>query len=435
MPHHYWEAQDWLNARELRIRKNGRVCDKFTIVFPKGFKQAHAVAATRMFLERVSRGHAPYRFSLQNFGDDATNPHAHCIFVDESVWNGRRVFRTSDRGSSKRLRQEWAAAANEILQQQEYTFRLDIRRQQEIRHEMAQEQVQHIPEMDPVTENSALEADHEHVDDNDAVEIAPSDAPIHELEELPEEVHARTLTHAEETAMADERGKPITLKEKVQAAHELEKQIAELDADRTRSLRLQEAYAAERELSQTAGEMARREKIALADAENELAALKGQQHFHHSRPDGRAKGFTLMGWDSPARAHAKEIEAEIRAKEIALSHRRSDHARTVTNATHQERTVWELSRQIEAHDRRLFSKQISSISDLNRIVEVFAHARQDALTGLEASEVYQAWKAGMIPQEQALTVLKRLDGGGQYVQMIREHNLVQTYKYQGHRLQ
>jgi hypothetical protein len=430
IPPEYWKAFHWLNAREKRIRKNGRVCDKFTIVFPKGFKQAHAVAATRTFLERVSRGRAPYRFSLQNFGDDTNNPHAHCIFVDECVWSKKRVFRTSDRGSSKRIREEWTAAANEILQQQEYTFRLDMRTMKELQHEM--ELQQHIPEMELVADGQQEPT----LDRDESRDDVPQHTPIHELDEPADEVHARTQTHAEETVMADEDegqciGKPLTLVDQIRAAHESGKHIERIEADRQTHLRLRESYAIEHADMVNAQKAAESAKQDVTTVETELGDLRRQRSLVRQQGDG----FRVLGWDSPARARANELDAMIHTTEAELARRRTSAAMMQTNAANREREAWRAHLRVEDHDRKLFGMKVGNISDLNALIEISTMARDEALRGVEPADVYQAWLNGAITDQQAEAALKRLEGGSQYLKMMHQRQLQEHYQHLGHTLQ
>ncbi|MGX7709468.1 hypothetical protein [Methylobacterium sp. Gmos1] len=436
IPGNYWEAQDYFNKREKNIRKNGRVIDKFALIFPVGMKQIHAVAATRTFLQRIGKGRGPYFFALQNFKDGTVNPHAHCIFVDECAWSGRRVFRTSDRGSSKRLRQEFVSVANEILQQQEYTFRVDMRTMKELQHEM--ELQQHIPEMELAAQERVIESLPQFTDDSDKPSITdlPQDAPIHELDEPAEEAHARTQTHAEETAMADEDdgqsiARPLTLVDQIRAAHESGKHIERIEADRQTHLRLRESYAIEHTDMVNAQKAAESAKLDVTTAENELGDLRRQRGIVRQQGDG----FRVLGWDSPARARANELDAMIHTTEVELARRRTSAAQLETHATYRERTAWEVHRKIEAHDRKLFGMKVGNISDLNALIEISTLARDEALRGVEPADVYQSWLNGAITDQQAEAALKRLEGGNQYLKMMHQRQLQEHYQHLGHTLQ
>lgn len=114
MPVQYHAAQRYLMEREDSIRKNGRVCDKLIIALPREMTMEQSVDALRDFGFRLSKGEAPFLFSIQDF--DLDNPHAHFVFVDADG-DGKRVFRTSDRDSTERIKAIWQDTCNEHLQE------------------------------------------------------------------------------------------------------------------------------------------------------------------------------------------------------------------------------------------------------------------------------------------------------------------------------
>jgi hypothetical protein len=110
MPRQYHAVQRFLNEREDSIRKNGRVCDKFIIAIPREFTPDQAEAVLRRWANRISQQRTPW---LMAFHWDDHNPHAHCIFIDADTETGKRVFATSDKNATERLKVTWEATVNE----------------------------------------------------------------------------------------------------------------------------------------------------------------------------------------------------------------------------------------------------------------------------------------------------------------------------------
>lgn len=113
MPVQYHAAQRFLSEREDTIRKNGRVCDKFIIALPREMTMEQGIDTLRDFGYRLSDGRAPFLFSIQDFNSD--NPHAHFVYVDADVTDGKRVFKTTDRDSTDRIKKIWSETCNEHL--------------------------------------------------------------------------------------------------------------------------------------------------------------------------------------------------------------------------------------------------------------------------------------------------------------------------------
>ena len=96
MPKHYWAAQDFLDEREDKIRKNGRVCDKFIIALPNEMTLEQGVDTVRQFGNKLCRFdedeqrflRGSYYFTLQDHG--TKNFHCHFIYVDADRESGER---------------------------------------------------------------------------------------------------------------------------------------------------------------------------------------------------------------------------------------------------------------------------------------------------------------------------------------------------------
>jgi hypothetical protein len=64
---------------------------------------------------------------IHDLGEDAHNPHAHIIIRDKDRETGKRVFGTSEKGSTDRLRQIWEDVANQALERAGIEARIDRR--------------------------------------------------------------------------------------------------------------------------------------------------------------------------------------------------------------------------------------------------------------------------------------------------------------------
>ncbi len=54
--------------------------------------------------------------AIHDRGDDAANPHAHVVIRDRAIDSGKRVLKTSERGSTERLRRAWELSVNAALE-------------------------------------------------------------------------------------------------------------------------------------------------------------------------------------------------------------------------------------------------------------------------------------------------------------------------------
>jgi hypothetical protein len=115
MPRQYHAVQRWLTQHEDTIRKNGRVIDKLILALPREMTPEQGVELVRRFGRAVSACRAPFLFTLQ--GWDAHNPHAHFMLIDKDTDTGRRVFQTTEKGSTVRLMALWQDTTNQMLEE------------------------------------------------------------------------------------------------------------------------------------------------------------------------------------------------------------------------------------------------------------------------------------------------------------------------------
>lgn len=103
----------WLSEQEDALRKNGRVCDKLIIALPREMDLEQAAFLVRSYMNEISSGKAPWVATLHDW--DSHNPHCHIIYVDRDA-DGVRVFKTSDKGSTERLKSIWEDTTNAHLE-------------------------------------------------------------------------------------------------------------------------------------------------------------------------------------------------------------------------------------------------------------------------------------------------------------------------------
>lgn len=127
MPTDKEKAMAFLRASENKLRKNGRVADKLMLALPRELSADQREALVRDFAEEITRGRASWYGAVHDKGKDQKNPHCHLLVVDRDVTTGRRVFGTSEKGSTERLRQLWEAYANAALARAGRAERIDRR--------------------------------------------------------------------------------------------------------------------------------------------------------------------------------------------------------------------------------------------------------------------------------------------------------------------
>lgn len=127
MPAKPKEAQAWISAAENSDRKNGRVLDKLMLALPRELTDEQRLALIRRFAERVTEGRASWLAAVHDRNKDEQNPHCHLVLRDRDAATGKRVFQTSEKGSTERLRSLWEEAANEALAEAGQDVRIDRR--------------------------------------------------------------------------------------------------------------------------------------------------------------------------------------------------------------------------------------------------------------------------------------------------------------------
>lgn len=127
MPTGSIDAMRFLRAAEDRDRKNGRVIDKLMLALPRELNSAQRVELVRAFAEKITEGRAPWLAAFHEKGKDALNPHCHLVIRDRDQKTNKRVFGTSEKGSTERLRLLWERYANRALEAAQVKARIDRR--------------------------------------------------------------------------------------------------------------------------------------------------------------------------------------------------------------------------------------------------------------------------------------------------------------------
>ena len=120
-------AMAWLEEQEQNSRKNARVIDKIMVALPIELNTDQRKQLVKDFLQALTKGQVPWYAAIHQCGKDQSNPHCHIIIRDKSVLNGRRVALLSEKGSTKRIREQWAQEASMALKKAGYDITLDHR--------------------------------------------------------------------------------------------------------------------------------------------------------------------------------------------------------------------------------------------------------------------------------------------------------------------
>lgn len=120
-------ARGFFNRAEDTGRKNARVADKLMLALPKELTPEQRHELVRGYAEEITAGRAPWLAAHHDTGKDASNPHCHLIIHDRDTETGRRVFGTTEKGSTQRLRDLWQLHANRALERAGCEERIDAR--------------------------------------------------------------------------------------------------------------------------------------------------------------------------------------------------------------------------------------------------------------------------------------------------------------------
>ena len=121
----------WFDEQEQADRKNARVADRVMIALPIELTPIEREKTVQSFLKELTDNQIPWFVAIHQTGADKQNPHAHILLRDKSILNGRRVVKTSEKGSTTFLREMWSKTANIALEEAGHEERIDHRSYQE----------------------------------------------------------------------------------------------------------------------------------------------------------------------------------------------------------------------------------------------------------------------------------------------------------------
>ncbi|NKX68284.1 MobA/MobL family protein (plasmid) [Labrenzia sp. 5N] len=120
-------ARSFFNSAEDTGRKNGRVSDKIMLALPRELTATQRHELVKSYAEEITDGRAAWIAAHHDKGKDANNPHCHLVIRDRDLETGKRVFGTTERGSTQRLRDLWQDHANRALELAGRAERIDAR--------------------------------------------------------------------------------------------------------------------------------------------------------------------------------------------------------------------------------------------------------------------------------------------------------------------
>ncbi|WP_342150211.1 hypothetical protein [Methylorubrum sp. SB2] len=429
MPRHRHAVQRFMDEREASIRKNGRVCDKFIIAVPKEMDQAQALHTLRRFGNKISHRwdgeqkrvlKASYFLTLQDW--DTHNPHCHFVFVDADRETGERVFGTTRKGSTERLRATWENVCNDELERLGIEAKVDRRPQHVIEAEQAAR-----TELDRRAENqSAAQKEVPVPESSDlAGQLPPSDAPTHELPESPASAHEQELVQEDEMAgkvaqireredaEPDGPGRivagpePVSVVAKVRGAYQLSQRLRETKSQR----KLLTTALSWKETAQERSDEAARSAAILMQQEQGFE----RRHTHgHVNGTAQLRGYQAPSWSflpSAVRGWQSKARKDAVAAQSRLDDRREEHAVHVRNRDEAQRTSeqWEQhtrpqAQNVPGHPNYAWlsaAEQKAALAEMEQAEKAIEATRTGKLDGLTPEAVWTAYKAEEITLDEA----------------------------------
>lgn len=115
MPSNWRKAKDWINRQEQQDRRNARIADRVMVALPVQLDGEQRTKLLQEYMAEITGNDVPWYAAIHQTGEDIDNPHAHILIRDRSLINGRRVIKTSERGSTQHFREKWSEKANKAL--------------------------------------------------------------------------------------------------------------------------------------------------------------------------------------------------------------------------------------------------------------------------------------------------------------------------------
>lgn len=375
--YHRNAVERWLRDMEDGLRKNGRVCDKFIIALPREMSVEQAEVLLRSYMQEISGGKAPWVATLHDW--DTGNPHAHAIFVDRDE-DGKRVFKTSDKGSTERLKAIWEQTTNEHMEV------LGIDAQIKFGPKLAEE----LP--------------------------TPTHAPYHDDAPLSTDISRDPLDENDEDAAFE---MEPSMSDRIKTAVYWQRELNTLQGSRRRLSELEELKAeAEARHALFIKQATEKEAQAL---EASLRAKDAVEDYHrYVKPDGSHKGFelALFGkklYTSPTRARAEEAQTKS-GEATYKAMMESAEARAARERENMEAVILdnvEDKRKQVAH----FLNAYGEPQEWDEAEERMNTERLNATADMELADIQLAFEAGEITEEEYLEALHMIGEG----QLAREY--------------
>lgn len=456
----------FLDEREASIRKNGRVCDKFIIAVPVEMKQEEAIGLLRAFGQKIGCRYdaeqgrllkAPFFFTLQDWGSH--NPHAHFVFVDADRESGERVFGTTKKGSTERLRAAWEETANAELERLGYEARIDRRPQRVIDAELEatvigpadgspQVHTEGLPE--EVIQDLSKVTDSRDKLDNIPISEAPPHAPTDQLEEPATEAQADHIVEPNEKVSdrlpepdmtreeqldairqeLDEQDnkqerqpeqpgrivagrKPVSVAGKVKGSIELAKRGKELRAARSRL--------------QTALDWGGRANEAAATATvayNQLQDDTDRFNKNHRGLFGRGlAGVNVLGFKLFGRKKAEAAQRRVEVGQRTYKALYDAHTEKARIAEREESATRADQQRIEGYASMTPEQRREALKGMAQAAEIIDQSQADTLKGVTGEQVYEAFKRGELTADEAQEACHWLGDRAQAARIAQEAEL------------
>lgn len=392
MPVQYHAAQRFLTQREDTIRKNGRVCDKFIIALPREMSMEQGIDALRDFGWRLSEGKAPFLFSIQDFNGD--NPHAHFLYVDASIEDGSRVFKTTDRDSTERIKRVWADTCNEHL--------LELGREERIEFGKSEEVANDNHYGDATDKVSERSPDHS----EDVLELVSESSPAPACPETPvepQEPEDLPLPDEEEEFDVDKavvESGAVTRSERIKAALDAHTEREMLRAEREELERLQEAVAR--------AERAAMDKHVDYNISSYNQSMVGMHDLDPARKalERAPKGFELFGWKSPARRSHEKAQSDYEAAQFRMKMAAEKTAEDNLAAGIAFREAQELDQRRHALEFHLRTR--GTTEELITADRIFENTVAANMEGVTVEDVINELEAGSLSADEAKQTLQMM---------------------------
>jgi hypothetical protein len=405
----YHHVVRMLTERENRIRKDGRVIEKFTIALPREMTMEQGIKTLHNFAFRLTRGRTPYLFSIQDWNEH--NPHCHFILIDQDRETGKTVAKAWERNATHRFKRLWQDVANDDLAALGIDARIDFdaveEKAQALRDALANDN-EAVAEVAPISTDSAVE-------------------PPTESEEIPPEEFTEDEDEMARVVHDSRSPKDMTAEERVKAAigfwgehetiqHAIDQRdtaMAQYKTARTR------AEAAALDAAEAIGKT--------AASEQRLHDARAQYDATHSS-SGRAKGFTLsiFGktlWQSKAAQRSAQAARDFGSAnsmyEMALKDKEELEFTSKRRST-EANELLEKASMLERHVRVMGTDQ-----ELAAASEAYRNSIADHVGDMSLQELVVMVDEGEITSEECrsiLTILGRTDDLGEFEEYERKND-------------